>query len=286
MLNVLSRRNKSVRITLVPTIVQGEAAAPQIVEALKKAYLLKDVDAIIIGRGGGSIEDMWCFNDEKVARTIIESPVPVISAVGHEIDFTIADFVADLRAPTPSAAAELVVKSSEDLVARLRSFDRLMISSAQKTIHLVKQKHQGLISRLIDPRRKLQDLQQRNDELNLRLQQSTLAYFAKRRMQIKLAKESLVKPDKIISDFRSRVNLLNMQLKNRTASRLELRKQTLQRNLALLDSLSPLKVVERGYSMTTKGDLLIKSTDQVSVGDKIQILLMHGKLIATVDEKK
>lgn len=98
MLNVLSRRNRSVRITLVPTIVQGEAAAPQICEAMKKAFLLPDLDAVIVGRGGGSIEDMWCFNDENLARIIASSPVPVISAVGHEIDFTIADFVADLRA--------------------------------------------------------------------------------------------------------------------------------------------------------------------------------------------
>ena len=110
-MNVLSRRAKSIQVTVVPTVVQGEAAAPQICEALAKAIKLRDVDAIIVGRGGGSIEDMWCFNDEKLARAIAASPIPIISAVGHEIDFTIADFVADLRAPTPSARAACSARS-------------------------------------------------------------------------------------------------------------------------------------------------------------------------------
>ena len=117
MLNILKRRNPMIEITLVPTNVQGATAAPQICEALKKAYRLPDLDAVIVGRGGGSIEDLWAFNDEALARVIKQSPVPIISAVGHEIDFTIADFVADLFAPTPSASAELVSKSVTYLVS-------------------------------------------------------------------------------------------------------------------------------------------------------------------------
>lgn len=113
-------------VILIPTLVQGEGASEQIILALKKAWQLKEVDVIILGRGGGSIEDLWAFNNENLARAIAASPVPVISAVGHEIDFTIADFVADLRAPTPSAAAELVAKSAKDLTDRLINLNRVM----------------------------------------------------------------------------------------------------------------------------------------------------------------
>jgi exodeoxyribonuclease VII large subunit len=133
MLNVLGRRFKGAHVTVIPCKVQGDAAPGEIVEAIKLAQKLKDVDVMIVGRGGGSIEDLWAFNDERVARAIAAARVPVISAVGHEIDFTIADFVADLRAPTPSAAAELVVRNAADLVDRLRGYQRaLTLALAQR----------------------------------------------------------------------------------------------------------------------------------------------------------
>lgn len=282
MLNVLARRNKSVRITLVPTLVQGEAAAPQIVEALKKAYRLKDVDAIIVGRGGGSIEDMWCFNDEKVVRTIAESPVPIISAVGHEIDFTLADFVADLRAPTPSAAAELVVKNSTDLISKLNSMQRLLVLGMQKALKSERQKVQNLSSRLIDPKRTLQDLLQRNDELLMRLQNAAFSYLESQKMEVRWLREKLVRPDQLVSELRGKVRLLNLQMKNEITSQIEAAKTDWQRISSLLDSMSPLKVVERGYSMTLQGKTLVKNVDQLKAGDTVKVRLMKGDFEAQV----
>lgn len=285
-LNILSRRNKTVRVTLVPTLVQGEAAAPQIVEALNKAYALPDVDTIIVGRGGGSIEDMWCFNNEAVARAIAASPVPIISAVGHEIDFTIADFVSDLRAPTPSAAAELVVKNTEDLLSKLASLERLLKVSIFKVLNLEKNKLAHISKRLVDPKRKLQDLLQRNDELLNRLNQATSHYLEKKQFQLKILTENLVRPDQVIQGIRAKLDLLSLKGRNLILAKLESGKSQTFKYIAMLDSLSPLRVVERGYSMTLKGRELIKSSDQIKVGDEINIKLMKGELVAQVKEKR
>jgi exodeoxyribonuclease VII large subunit len=282
MLNVLSRRNKSVRITLVPTIVQGEAAAPKIVEALKWAYQLKDIDAVIVGRGGGSIEDMWCFNDERVARAIAGSPVPIISAVGHEIDFTIADFVADVRAPTPSAAAELVVKHSAELASRLNSMERLLALAINKCLKSEKQRLHNFSTRLVDPKRKLQDLLQRNDELLSRLQNAVASYFKKQNLEIKILRQRLVRPDQLLNELRNRVDMYRLQIKSEVEARLEVSRSQWQKQTAILETMSPLKVVERGYSMTLKDKALIKSVAQIKVGDAVQVRLMKGEFEAKV----
>jgi exodeoxyribonuclease VII large subunit len=287
MINVLSRRHKGLKITVVPTIVQGESAAPQIVEALKKAYQLVDieqVDTIIIGRGGGSIEDLWAFNDEKLARVIAESPVPIVSAVGHEIDFTIADFVADLRAPTPSAAAELVVKNASDLTAKIESLKRHLISAWEKNLKIDLQKLRSLSVRLVDPQRRLQDLSQRNDELWFRLQQTVLAYLQKKKLEIKLATETLKSPEQVLMEKTNQLETARFKLTAFSQRLIEKKRFRLERMMSQLDGLSPLKVVERGYSVTTVKNVLIKSSDQVKKGDEINIRLMKGNLSATVTD--
>lgn len=286
MLNVLARRNRAVQVTLVPTLVQGEGSAAQIAEALRKAALLEKVDVIIIGRGGGSIEDLWGFNDEALARAIAACPVPVISAVGHEIDFTIADFVADLRAPTPSAAAELVVKNTADLAHRLESLEKMLRFAMLKFIRQESQKLETLTHRLVDPQRRLQDLNQRNDELLQRLQQSVASAFEKKRLELKVATESLVTPKQVIAKKRSEIEMLSVKMKNHLDCMVEVKKQNLTRFMALLESLSPLKVVERGYSVVRKDSELLKSTDQLQVGDELSVRLMKGEFTATVKEIK
>lgn len=239
MMNVLRRRARGIQITVVPTVVQGAGAAEQIVKAMQKAWMIKDVDVIVVGRGGGSVEDMWCFNDETLARTIASSPVPVISAVGHEIDFTIADFVADLRAPTPSAAAELVAKSSEELMQKIGHFHRMLTLCKKRAIEQIKQKLKLLNNRLVDPQKKLQDLSQRNDEMLMRLE-------------------------------RARQNLFDRK------------NQKLQHKMAMLDSLSPLRVVDRGYALVTKADQVVKSVGQIKKGDTLNVRLSDGKVDVTV----
>lgn len=264
-LNVMGRRAQSVQVTVVPTIVQGAAAAPKICEALSLALKLPDVDVIIVGRGGGSIEDMWCFNDETLARQIAASGIPIISAVGHEIDFTIADFVADLRAPTPSAAAELVAKSSNEITTKLSQLERLLGVTLDRQLKTLSHKLRGLSSRLVDPRRRLQDLSQRNDDLMTRLELASKNIFQQRRQKLQMRDLQLVKA--------SEASLVR-------------KKNRFERLASVLDSISPLKVVDRGYSIVTKAGHVVKSADDLRAGDAISIRLAKGEAEATIVKTK
>ncbi|MBY0451921.1 MAG: exodeoxyribonuclease VII large subunit, partial [Bdellovibrionaceae bacterium] len=210
-LNIMNRRARGVQITLVPALVQGPTAAASLIDSFKLASRLP-VDVIIIGRGGGSMEDLWSFNDEKLARLIAASEIPVISAVGHEVDFTIADFVADLRAPTPSAAAELVAKSSFDLNQRIQQLERSLISSQNK---ILKMKSQSLflnMKRMLDPKKKLQDYAFRNDELMTRLENAFDVYVSHLKKDISLLEKKLISPREILEGFKSRLHLSRLQL--------------------------------------------------------------------------
>jgi exodeoxyribonuclease VII large subunit len=285
-LNVLSRRARSVQVTVVPTIVQGEAAAPLIREAFQKAVKLPDVDVVIIGRGGGSIEDMWCFNDEALVRLIAASPVPVISAVGHEIDFTISDFVADLRAPTPSAAAELVAKSSAELASKVKAAERMLHVSFEKKMKFLAERVRNLRKLLVDPQRRLQDLELRNDDLLNRLEFAMHRRLVERRHRIELLDEKLGSPQDIIDEKRKDIQFNEARIGKAIVHLMERRKSHLSRFMGVLDSLSPLKVVERGYSIVTKNDEVIKSSRQVVKGDTLDIRLAEGSLKATVESVK
>lgn len=285
-LNVLSRRAKGIQVTVVPTIVQGEAAAPQIREAFKKAITLPGIDVVIIGRGGGSIEDMWCFNDEALARLIAASPIPVISAVGHEIDFTIADFVADLRAPTPSAAAELVAKSAAELVTAVQSLDRVLYLSFEKKMKYLREKMLGLSKRLVDPQRRLQDLELRNDDLLNRLDFAINRFLKEKSHRIELLTEKLGSPQDIIDEKKKELEYLKARSEQAQFFLIEKKKSSLSRLMGMLESLSPLKVVERGYSIVTKQNEVIKSASQVQKGDRVNIRLAQGSLTAVVDSLK
>jgi exodeoxyribonuclease VII large subunit len=235
MVKVLSRRARGLRVTLVPALVQGDQAAASIVEAMARAQRLPDVDVIIVGRGGGSLEDLWPFNEERVARAIAGSRVPVISAVGHEVDYTIADFVADLRAPTPSAAAEIVVQDAQALVERVKVLSKRLLVSVRRFVEVGSLRLRQMQYRLVDPRQKLQDMMIRCDELDGRLAQAL------------------------------RRNLLD---KNRD----------LKAAVSKLDALSPLAVVARGYSLVRRGADLIRSCEQVRVGEEMTVLLARGTI--------
>jgi exodeoxyribonuclease VII large subunit len=282
-LNVLSRRARSINVTIVPTIVQGEAAAPSIREAFKKATALKGVDVVIIGRGGGSIEDMWCFNDEALARLIAASPIPVISAVGHEIDFTIADFVADLRAPTPSAAAELVAKSSGELANKVVASERMLHLAFQKRMKLLHQAVLGLSKRLVDPKRRLQDLVMRNDDLLTRLELGMNRILSVRTHRVDMLKQKLGSPQDLIQQKQKDLKFLRARSEKALLHSLDRKKSAVGRMMAVLDSLSPLKVVDRGYSIVTKNNEVIKSASQVKKGDVLDIRLAQGSVTAVVE---
>lgn len=283
-LNILARRNRGVPVTLVPTLVQGEGAAQQIIEALQKAIRLPEVDVIIVGRGGGSIEDLWAFNDEALARAIASCPVPVISAVGHEIDFTIADFVADLRAPTPSAAAELVVKNVIDLTVKIENLIKLLKVSMQRVLQNDHRRLQLIQSRLVDPRRTLQDFRIKNDDLINRLQLAIMNRLSRQKLEVRALQESLTPPEVLIQGKRKKVDMAQLKMENLIKNQLTSSKNRFQKLTAILDSLSPLKVVERGYSLVTFEGELIKKSEQLKVDDHIKIQLMKGQVTAKVTE--
>jgi exodeoxyribonuclease VII large subunit len=282
-INVLTRRVPWLPITIVPTVVQGEGSAEKICEAFLKAQRLPEVDVIILGRGGGSIEDLWAFNDERLARLIAAATIPIISAVGHEIDFTISDFVADLRAPTPSAAAELVAKSSQELTGRLRQLEKLLALNTEKHLKSLDQRLTILCKGLVDPQKKLQDLALRNDDLLTRLQMAQDRSLSDRRYKLKILQERLGTPMSVIQERLKGLEYHRQCLSKSLMHFLKLRRSNLGRLSSMLDTLSPLKVVERGYSVVRYEHQVVTKSTQVRVGDILNIKLAHGQLEARVE---
>jgi exodeoxyribonuclease VII large subunit len=268
MLRVIGRRFGELHIVIAPCRVQGEGAAEEIAQGLRDLNALGGVDVIIVGRGGGSLEDLWAFNEEAVARAIAASKVPVVSAVGHEVDFTIADFVADLRAPTPSAAAELVVREKQAVVDSLVQLRARLERVAA---------------------RPLRDLERRVDELTARLRREMRGELGRAGHRVALATRALRASDPVARVAGDRHRLENLQARLVTAliRRRDRARYGLQTAVGRLDSLSPLAVLGRGYSLTrTPAGEIVHSPAQVSVGDAIRVLLHRGSLDARVTDTK
>ena len=277
-LNVLKRRYKAARITLAPALVQGDPAPASIIGAIELINKVRDIDVLIIGRGGGSMEDLWAFNDEGVARAIAVSRIPTISAVGHEVDFTISDFVADLRAPTPSAAAELVSKSATEVVEKIHGLKVRLWQSYSVGVRIYQERVLSLSRRLVDPQRRLQDLQIRGDELTLRLEQAMFRYLEDLRTHIELSLQKLGSPRELLVFLQKRLQLAEAHLRNTIEKKLERRSAQLRESAGRLEAMSPLRVVARGYSILEKNKQIVKSTKEVSVGDELKATLAEGQL--------
>jgi len=267
-LRVIGRRFGELHIVIAPCRVQGDGAAEEIAQGVRDLNLLGGVDVVIVARGGGSLEDLWAFNEEAVARAIAGSKVPVVSAVGHEVDYTIADFVADLRAPTPSAAAELVVREKQavvDSLAQLRA--RLERLAA----------------------RPLRDLERRVDELTARLRREMRGELGRAEHRVALATRALRASDPVTRLARDRHRLESLQARLVTAltRRRDRARYALQTAAGRLDSLSPLAVLRRGYSLTrTSTGAIVHGPSQVRVGDAIRVLLQRGSLDARVTDTR
>ena len=190
-LQILNRRFKSARVTLIPALVQGDQAPSSLLQALSLSKKLAP-DVIIMGRGGGSTEDLWAFNDENLARAVAHHPIPIISAVGHEIDFTICDFVADLRAPTPSAAAELVAQNGDDLLEKIAQLKKQLYQNLKLQISFFKDKLISLEKALIHPKRYIQDFSQKLDETNLRLNHCMKQFIENKMEKLKRLEQVLL----------------------------------------------------------------------------------------------
>jgi exodeoxyribonuclease VII large subunit len=265
MLRILGRRFAGLHIVIAPCRVQGEGAAAEIVQAVADLNALGDVDVIIVGRGGGSLEDLWAFNEETVARAIAGSKVPVVSAVGHEVDVTIADFVADLRAPTPSAAAELVVREKR-AVAEVLAESRLRLARAVA--------------------RPLRDLERRLDEAQARLARAAhgVHHRAAYRVDLITARLRAASPFARLGGGRHRLERLEARLHGAMARRLAGDRHRLTAAAGRLGSLSPLAVLSRGYSLTRAADgRIVRAAGQVAAGDEVSVLLHEGRLDCRVE---
>ncbi len=290
LIHVIRRRNPKTSVLLYPAKVQGDGAAEEIARGIHELNQRKDIDVIIIGRGGGSIEDLWAFNEEAVARAIAQSKIPVVSAVGHEIDFTIADFVADLRAPTPSAAAELVVPKLNDIVQDLQYLTHQMIERMEEDIEDYRERLRSLIDRRFfrEPRQILDAPAQRLDEMVQRLLRGLDQWVLVKRGNLTQRVHRLFQasPSKNIQAFFERRTDLVARLLRRMESQIKLKMEKLDGAAKRLNALSPLNVLDRGYSITTsnKTGKAVTSSHQVNKGDTVRIRLAKGQLDATVDE--
>jgi exodeoxyribonuclease VII large subunit len=292
MLNILERRSPWLSVLICPVRVQGEGAAREISEMIDfiswRAEELK-VDLMIVGRGGGSLEDLWEFNEENVARSIYLSRIPVVSAVGHEIDFTIADFVADLRAPTPSAAAELIVSDilalQGALVSRRSVLDRLIRQALE-----IRQMH---VRRLSDapyfrePRRLIVERQQRVDQLEMRLSEIWKSALKQHRSRIEkiLVFLSAFRPERWLQAKRGELAGLERRLHWLTLSRLDSCKNRIAEQVNFLRLLGPRQTLERGYSITLDvHGSVVRSVRTLKVGDPIHTKLAEGEVNSVVEE--
>jgi exodeoxyribonuclease VII large subunit len=291
MLRVIGRRFGELHIVLAPARVQGDGAAEEIAQGIRDLNALGEVDVIIVGRGGGSLEDLWAFNEEIVARAIAGSKAPIISAVGHEVDFTIADFVADLRAPTPSAAAELVVREKQavmETLADLRGrLDRAMTRRLERERH----RWQTLAERrvLTDPARPLRDHERRVDDARTRLRRAMMAALREATHHVRMvsAKLSHASPVARFARDRHQLEQLDARLRVDVRRTVEGARHRLATAVAGLDSLSPLAVLGRGYSLTRlpSGEV-VRNASQVHRGDLVRVLLHRGTLECRVDDAK
>lgn len=295
-LNVLGRRTKTVHITLIPTRVQGETAGEEIEKAIKLANKFNEtasekIDVLIVGRGGGSSEDLWAFNEERVARAIRNSKIPVISAVGHEIDFTIADFVADVRAATPSAAAEIVAENEENIEAFIFQRTNDLFQSINYKILQSRNSLQELAFASVfhEFPQKIKDWQYEIEDLNDRMETNFGDKLRKGEKRLESLRNRLspIKLAAKVSENQTNLALLKQRQLSAIKDVIDSSDEKLKIKMASLDALSPLSVLKRGYSITQneKGEIL-HSIDQVKIDETVQIRLANGKLKAKILEKE
>ena len=288
-LTVLKRRFPAIPVTLFPVAVQGAEAAGEICRAIDTANRLSDCDVLIVGRGGGSLEDLWPFNEESVARAIFASRIPIISAVGHEVDVTIADFVADLRAPTPSAAAEKVSPDREELLRRLSQYELRLFSQIRNRLRQQQQTLENLAKRLKHPGHRLQEQAQRLDELELRLRQAQKRLLEQRRQRVEGLRLRLLSrsPQSLIRLARQQSQNLRERLERAALQGLQQRRQRIEQAAHSLHAISPLATLGRGYSiLLTEQQRAVRQYDEVQPGERLEARLQSGRLWVRVEDGK
>ena len=286
-ITTITRRYPIGNVIVFPVLVQGESAAPSIVQAIRKANEMKDIDVLIVGRGGGSIEELWAFNEEMVAREIFASKIPIISAVGHETDFTIADFVADLRAPTPTAAAERAVPNVTELEEKVLQRTLRLQRAMREVLHKKQERLQAL-QKSYAFRYPRQLYEQKEEQLDRALEQMILAkerYIEKKINRLQQLSFYLEKhhPSQKILQTKTTIEALQKQLQREMQTLLQTKEFTFVTATHKLEALSPLKVMMRGYGLVySEKKQVLKSVNDVGLGDGISVQLQDGVLDCNV----
>ena len=286
-LNVLKRRFPALPIIIYPAQVQGEQAPEQLIHALKQAQQHAECDVLIIGRGGGSIEDLWAFNNEALARAVYQCSIPIISSVGHEIDFTICDFVADVRAATPSAAAELISPDQIEWSNWLSGIENRLQQLINQQISSYQQQLQWQQKRLKHPGRALEEISQRIDDFSTRMEQSI-------RVQLQFRHEKLLtlgarleqhSPAHLLIQKKEQLTYLHQRLQQSLQTDIEQRQHKLASLAREMDAYSPLTTLGRGYTLVkNEHNELIKSGSQLKVGQKLQLFFAQDQALVKVEE--
>lgn len=287
MYTTITRRFPMTEIYLFPALVQGKGAAPSIADAIEQANRYQGLDVLLVGRGGGSIEDLWAFNEEEVARAIFSSKIPIISAVGHETDTTIADFVADLRAPTPTAAAEMAVPDQTMLLRRIQDQQRSLYLSVQTMIKHQSKRLENARSAypLNYPDRLYRPFIEKLGQLEDRLQRSSRTLIHERRTRFERleAHFQFHTPMRRIQLAVQQTEQLEGRMKRAAEQQLQQQKQRLVALLRMMQALNPLHIMERGFSITYLDGEMVTSVRQISSGDDIAVELADGILKAKVE---
>ena len=286
-LNVLARRFPPAAVLVYPTAVQGAAAAPAIVQALQLASTRADCDVLILTRGGGSLEDLWAFNDERVARAIRACAIPVVAGIGHEIDFTIADFAADVRAPTPSGAAELVAPDRLECLEALSRMAARMSACMRREVRVVSSRFESVRMRLkqAHPGMRLAHQAQRLDDLEQRLTSAAQAVLHTRRHRLNDAFTTLIQhsPDRLVRDHHRRHEGLDARLRRAWTDYRSRREHRLELAEKALRTASPTATLARGFAIVTRADgTLVTDARSVPAGEEIDARLASGHLRARV----
>ena len=285
-ISVFRRRAPQVELNLIPTAVQGREAIGQIVRALQRADAM-GFDALILARGGGSLEDLWCFNEEAVARAIAACVTPIVSAVGHETDVSISDFVADVRAPTPSAAAELLAPDSSDLQRRLESLHRRLLLRIQNRLAHDRLRLDSLTRRLRHPGERLRQQAQRLDDLDMRLRRAFEQRLNQRRERLARLDTRLAAqhPGRTLALLKQRLDNLAERLPRAMREKLKDRRQQLQAQVQTLQVVSPLATLGRGYSiLLDERGQAIRNAAQTHNGQRLKARLGEGELLVRVED--
>ena len=286
-LSTLKRRCPAIPVTIYPAVVQGDSAAKSIMDAIANAVQHQQCDVLILSRGGGSMEDLWCFNEEQLANTIFNCPTPIVSGVGHEVDITIADLVADLRAPTPTAAAELISPDTNHLLSSLKSMHFRLPRSMERILQRSAQQVDISARQLVHPSQQLRQKHADLKSINKRLSHSIKRSHSWHQGQLKQCQQRLNTPLKKVAQNKNHIEALSQRLKLAQSNQFTQLSQQFESLGEQLNLVSPLATINRGFSIARdQSDNILRNKSQVKINQNIEVQLSDGKLDCTITKIK